>query len=360
MTEAYTVFLTETVLNGVLLAVLLYLVGRNRVLSRRWTRAYLAVTVLVLLMLAAEAVTVWCDGQGAAWRTLNAAANALGFGLSPLIPLLLAHIYDDAAPRRRIWLWALPGAVQLALAAASPWTGWIFSLSPANVYARGPLFGGYVAAYLCGLAALVCASARQLRRQDRGARVLLAALLVIFVGGTTLQVVCPQIHSSWHSVTIVLVLYYLFQREQLYQCDSLTGLLNRQAFERCCEQQKSGRPLTVVMFDIDHFKEVNDTQGHLRGDEYLRTAAQLVQRCYASVGPCYRVGGDEFCVVGGEVPPERLARCAAALTAAVAQEQRIRPAAPGISAGAASGTDGLEECRRRADAALYAAKRARG
>lgn len=81
--------------------------------------------------------------------------------------------------------------------------------------------------------------------------------------------------------------------------DSLTGLLNRAAFEeRMSEEvaraQRYGRHLTVVMFDVDDFKSVNDRLGHQAGDQVLVHVARLLQASFRLSDPVFRYGGDEF------------------------------------------------------------------
>ncbi|MEO1535582.1 MAG: diguanylate cyclase [Planctomycetota bacterium] len=84
--------------------------------------------------------------------------------------------------------------------------------------------------------------------------------------------------------------------------DGLTGLYNRVAFEErwaqsFAENQRHGKPLSLTIFDLDHFKSINDTYGHPAGDEALRTFGRLLQReCRQSDVPC-RFGGEEFVMI---------------------------------------------------------------
>ena len=77
--------------------------------------------------------------------------------------------------------------------------------------------------------------------------------------------------------------------------DALTGLFNRRALElESAELGEQKIPYSIVMFDIDHFKMVNDVYGHLNGDEVLRRLAQILKEDIRSVGRIYRYGGEEF------------------------------------------------------------------
>lgn len=155
--------------------------------------------------------------------------------------------------------------------------------------------------------------------------------------------------------------------------DSLTGLGNRRAFEQDFPQVferhlRSGSELALVMFDIDHFKRLNDTLGHPRGDEFLAFVGELLRAVrFAGDEQAYRYGGDEFALLLPRAAPDDAVAIARRLAALFAQRARALPSVrplPSLSAGVAAlrghkvGT--WESLLRRADEALYLAKRNRG
>ncbi|MFA7257690.1 MAG: GGDEF domain-containing protein [Kiritimatiellales bacterium] len=84
--------------------------------------------------------------------------------------------------------------------------------------------------------------------------------------------------------------------------DSLTGLYNRRFFDEALAQnietaRRYNRELSLILFDLDNFKTVNDTCGHLAGDEVLRTFTKLLQKTARKADIVCRVGGDEFAVI---------------------------------------------------------------
>ncbi|MDD2189859.1 MAG: GGDEF domain-containing protein [Eubacteriales bacterium] len=91
-------------------------------------------------------------------------------------------------------------------------------------------------------------------------------------------------------------------REQV-RTDSMTGLLNQKAFrsllKACLEKAKGTKtPMTLAIIDIDYFKEINDTYGHMAGDQVLIKFTQLIKnQCYDIDGHIARYGGDEFTVI---------------------------------------------------------------
>jgi hypothetical protein len=82
--------------------------------------------------------------------------------------------------------------------------------------------------------------------------------------------------------------------EQLSRTDQLTGLPNRRALMEAVSTAKL-ETLALVIVDIDRFKRVNDTHGHLAGDAVIRTIGQMMATDFGEVGQVARVGGEEFC-----------------------------------------------------------------
>ncbi len=86
--------------------------------------------------------------------------------------------------------------------------------------------------------------------------------------------------------------------EEMAYHDQLTGILNRTAYAEYIEQKDfSPENSIVVMFDLNNLKKCNDTLGHEKGDRYIRCSAELIEKVFGDIGKCYRMGGDEFCVL---------------------------------------------------------------
>jgi diguanylate cyclase (GGDEF)-like protein len=148
--------------------------------------------------------------------------------------------------------------------------------------------------------------------------------------------------------------------------DALTGTLTRRAFEAEVAENVAtpdeGGPGTLLLFDLDHFKFVNDRFGHPAGDEALRAVAEVLRQECGPMSSLGRLGGEEFAILlsGQGVTPglacaERVRAGVAALSLPILQGHHLT-----ISAGVAAwepGLDGFVGWFRRADVALYVAKR---
>jgi diguanylate cyclase (GGDEF)-like protein len=141
--------------------------------------------------------------------------------------------------------------------------------------------------------------------------------------------------------------------------DGLTGAANRRHFYELAEQElavakRYRQPMSVILFDLDHFKQINDSLGHQGGDEMLQRVARMARAHLRNADVFARYGGEEFIVL--------LPQTSATPAQIVAERMRedMTAASVTISCGVAelmSPDDTLDEIVRRADQALYTAKR---
>jgi diguanylate cyclase (GGDEF)-like protein len=157
--------------------------------------------------------------------------------------------------------------------------------------------------------------------------------------------------------------------ELLAALDWLTGLYNRRHFESLAQaelarSQRYLRPLSVLMIDIDHFKEVNDHFGHPAGDRAIRAVANLLLANKREADVAARVGGEEFAVL----LPETTEAAAVQMAERLREQLRLCPPVVGGEklsitlsigvAGATAKTNGIDVLLACADYALYEAKNA--
>jgi diguanylate cyclase len=150
--------------------------------------------------------------------------------------------------------------------------------------------------------------------------------------------------------------------------DALTKLANRRAFDACLDEnmrrfKAESRPFSMLIFDVDHFKQFNDVHGHQAGDEVLRSVGRTLARIVKSGDlPC-RYGGEEFAIImantkaaEGQVAAERVRRAIEGMTVHFAGKTLRVTASIGL-AESLTNEDGVQ-LLRRADDGVYASKKA--
>ena len=157
----------------------------------------------------------------------------------------------------------------------------------------------------------------------------------------------------------------LEQLKELAITDGLTHLFNSRHFYQELEIEidrfnRYGHPLSLLLIDIDHFKQYNDRHGHLDGDKILKETARLILSCMRKMDSAYRYGGEEFTVILPETDCLSAIYVAQRTRETVEEKFRSAPESEKITVSIGvteyAAGDSLTEFIRRADRAMYMAK----
>ena len=113
----------------------------------------------------------------------------------------------------------------------------------------------------------------------------------------------------------------------------------------------------LIVLDLDDFKHINDTYGHLAGDRCLREIAQCLKKAYSRYGNCYRIGGDEFCVLLWN--PEKEVFCREKFYWNLTKQRVKTSILPNVSYGSAllDAYESIRDTKARADQKMYQNKK---
>lgn len=202
----------------------------------------------------------------------------------------------------------IPFILTTILIITNPVTGLMFTVNSENLYVRGTgLLLHWVCSWFYYLFATVFLMMKIRRESSRMRRREMMPMLAFIIAPTiaaVLQMIFYGVATTQAGLTVSIVMIYLNVQENLISKDELTGVNNRMQLTQFVENlvaKSVKQHILVVITDINSFKKINDTYGHLSGDRALVTTAQALRRvCEKSGLPLFlcRYGGDEFVISG--------------------------------------------------------------
>ncbi|HEX9587726.1 MAG TPA: GGDEF domain-containing protein [Bradyrhizobium sp.] len=365
--DTTTLYFVATMVAALLGAMLLFFGKQEKIPALNWWgTAYL---------LGAASIALWTLAGSTLGAMLSLALNALGFVACGMV-WNAARVFHGRKPN-------LPGLMLGAVA----WVAAVMALRPEASAIRLTIGAGIVAIY-AALTAAELWSERRKTMQKRWPAIAvpvlhgLVLMLPILLGGllhphdnafaSSVWVTVFAIELVLYAVGTVFVIFMLVSERTVSahktaaSMDPLTGLFNRRGFaeatSRVIEREaNAGRPVTVMIFDLDHFKSINDRFGHPAGDEILKLFATVVINTLRITDLSGRIGGEEFAALlpcpleEGVIAAERVRETFAA-SGIVVQEGPVETSVSIGVAGGPAGTE-LEVLLAAADSALYQAKR---
>src|SRR6202522_1220315 len=365
--DVATLYLVATMVAAMLGTMLLFFGKQENISALKWWgTAYL---------LGAASVALWTLDGNRLGDMLSLALSAVGFVACGMV-WNASRVFHGRKPN-------LPGLVLGAIA----WIAAVTTIAPEASAMRVTVGAGIVAIYTALTAAELWYERRR-TLQKRWPAIVVPALhgfvlmLPILLGDLlhpqeemlsgSIWVTVFSIELVLYAVGTVFVIFMLVSERTVTvhrtaaSMDPLTGMFNRRGFveatSRVIEREaNAGRPVKVLIFDIDHFKSINDRFGHPAGDEILKLFATVVVNTLRISDLSGRIGGEEFAALlpcsleEGGIAAERVREVFAASGVGVGEGPVDTTVSIGVAGGPA-GTE-LEVLLAAADTALYQAKR---
>jgi len=289
-------YLTIGMVNSLALLVLSFMIMQNYALPSRIKKILSLANFVAFVIIIVEMGTTYFELKNIAFNGWYIFCNVLGFSLSPMVAVLLGNAFHTKGKRYQRLLF-IPLVTNILLSLLSSRFGFIFQTTPDNLYLRGPFFFVYILTYLCCTLYFLHEIFLSIKKHPDASRYTLILLFVFILVGTSIQIAIPNIHVSWLCITFTLILCYAYLCELNLKIDALTHLFNRFAYEHYLHAWGKSKNAYILLFDVDKFKEINDRYGHTYGDNCLVIVANCINKVFSPIGSCYRIGGDEFCVL---------------------------------------------------------------
>ena len=255
------------------------------------------VTRVLFLVISVAALCEWfgkaLDGAPAEYIWLHRLVKYIELCSAPYLGLLCGKSLTNRNPWEKTVLYMV--SFHVVLETISLFTGQIWYVDAQNCYHHGPVYFVYILFYCFGVAYYLFQGLDTFRRYQQSGGTMVLLVTVFLTAGIVVSLYDSSVNITWLVVAMAAVMLYKFYGDILQQVDGLTELGNRWSFEDYLKRFRGAG--IILFFDVDRFKMVNDTFGHAVGDKCLCTAAQGLREVYGSSGRCFRVGGDEFCVV---------------------------------------------------------------
>lgn len=238
------------------------------------------------------------------YRTAILIMKAIRYSATPIITALILY----ALVRRAHWATLMPAAVLTILNIISIFNGMIFKVAEDGTRLEGLPFLRYLPFIGAGIYGLVLVVVLIIQSNKQVEEIIPIVFLgFAFASGVAFVFVYKEEYAKIFCSTIAaaLFVYYVFLILQLTKKDALTGLLNRQAYFAYI-RGKSKEITSIVSIDMNGLKKINDSNGHLAGDDALTTVALCIKKSTSSKQLAYRIGGDEFAIVCRRTSEEEL------------------------------------------------------
>lgn len=221
------------------------------------------------------------------------------------------ELYPDTERfKKRLPYYSVPIVINTFLSIISIWNGWYFKINENNSYERGSLF--YVpvvisCGYVLHILWMLIKYKKEKKMLDSNMQKELYKRLFVFPVisclGAILQILMPGSAWIFPTTTLAILINYTTVQNGYMARDHLTGLYNRGQLESFMNYQlknlKKGNYFFLILIDLDKFKEINDTLGHVVGDDALINTAKLLRgSCKRKADYVARLGGDEFVIIG--------------------------------------------------------------
>jgi diguanylate cyclase (GGDEF)-like protein len=366
--DTSTLYLVATLVAALLGVMLLFFGRQERIAALNWWGA--------AYILGAASVALWTLASAELGEVLSSALHAVGFVACGMV-WNAARVFHG---RKTNWPGILLGAIA--------WVATVMTVAPDALALRITIGAGIVAVY-AALTASELWSERRRALQKRWPAIAVPVLhgfvlmLPILLGdllrphdenfSSSIWVTAFAIELVLYAVGTVFIIFMLVSERTVSahktaaSIDPLTGMFNRRGFAEATarmidREANAGRPVTVMIFDIDHFKSINDRFGHPAGDEILKLFAAVVTNTLRITDLSGRIGGEEFaallpCSMDEAMIAAERVREAFASSGIAADDA---PVDTTVSIGVAGGPafTELDVLLAAADTALYQAKRA--
>ena len=283
-----------TLFSIMVMVIMIAIVSGNRCMANESKRRLIFTFVGIMLAVTVEFIGVLLDGKSEETVILHYIVKVVEFSVAPFISVTCANAFFSVSEVEKKFMNVIL-CMHVALEVGLAFLGKIFYIDESYIYHHGSLYWVYVVIYVLSIIFYFQkAYMFSQKYQNRNAYILIL-ILGFMVSSIVIQSIISNLRLDWMTIAVSAIFMFIYYNEITQHIDGLTQLLNQRSF--FCDTTNLTTAATILVFDVDDFKSINDNYGHQYGNEYLKQVAEMIQRVYGQCGLCYRIGGDEFAVV---------------------------------------------------------------
>lgn len=266
-------------------------VAKSNTLTKARKSVFHALFNAIIIAAFCEWFGNFLQGTGSSTRILHIVVKAAELSVAPSIAFLFSWVIEKKREKEiAVYL-----TVNAILEILSGMSGFIYDVDENSYYTHGEFYFIYVLAYVISIIYCIIIFLKNVKKYQYNGSIYFLLVIGFMLTGIVIQLCNSEVKIDYMTLAIASVMVYVMTLEMIYQTDELTELINRRGYENYIAHLEG--KCMILFFDVDHFKEVNDTYGHACGDLVLKKVGKTLKNQYMKYGKCFRYGGDEFCVV---------------------------------------------------------------
>ncbi len=284
-----------TVVGVLLIVTMIALLFSDEILKTEEKQSFLRALYCTLIASIVEWIVVYLEQINSLHYRIATFSMSTTYFLGLMVPLTLIWKTEDIKSEIYHKTTRVLLGVSIIISFSALFSDKIFYYESTSNYHRGDWF------FIVYIQILLVTILLFIRMYEMGKKyytksnIILVMILSIFMIGVYKNFASINISMIWITIVTVLGLLYIYYSSLLKQMDVLTGLLNRRSFDN--QVYDIRKQAIILILDVNKFKYINDTYGHGFGDVCLMEIGKVISKIYAPYGDCYRIGGDEFCVI---------------------------------------------------------------
>jgi diguanylate cyclase (GGDEF)-like protein len=288
-------YITVSVICIIALIIGIFNLTENELFSKRKKEKFIGLALIIILEIVLDTVSFEIDGK-VNYLEIYKSIKILEFIIAPMMPMLLASIVSRKTFWKKIkYSFFILLTVNIITQLVTIYEPFIFTISEEAVYTRTLYTKIYICILLISLILLIVSAYNSYMTLATKVNITLVSSYLYMVLGMVIRLYNDKSNADWLCICFGYFIFLLDFSNRYLKIDSLTSLLNRRAFDY--RLAKTNYSTALIIIDANNFKSINDTYGHQSGDWTLSKIAEIILEVYGKIAYCYRIGGDEFCII---------------------------------------------------------------